>query len=370
MTILHLSAVKNWGGGEKHIENLCVELGFLDPEIVNIIFCPHNSQFQKHLKKTGFKVIPAHLDFKMDPRYFLKLVKICRKQKIDLIHIHDSTALTLAIMGDHLGDLPPFIFSKKTSFPIQARKSSLYKYNYPKLKKILCVSEKTKAVSEENISEHEKLQCIYHGTSLRDKATENAFSIKDHLKLNKNTLIIGNIANHIWPKDLKIFIRVAEELVNNQKVKNIHFVQIGAFSELTSSFKKLIKDLKLEDHISLLNKIEDASRFIPQFDISLMTSESEGIPQFIYESFYHKVPVVSTDVGGIPEVIQHGENGLLAQAFDFMQLAGHIVTLQNNSALREQFTSISKEKLHQSFTSGIMAQKTLIEYKNVLNGRF
>lgn len=368
MNILHLSAVKNWGGGEKHIENLCLELGFLAPEIVNIIFCPHKSQFQKLLKKQGFKVITAHLDFKMDPRYFLKLVKVCKNQKIDLIHIHDSTALTLAIMGDHLEDLPPFIFSKKTSFPIQARKSSLYKYNYPKLKKILCVSKKTKAISEENISDHEKIQCIYHGTSLRDKATIHAFSIKEYLKLDEDALIIGNIANHIWPKDLKTFIRVADELVNNQKIKGLHFVQIGAFSALTPTFKKLIKHLKLENHLSLLDKIPEASAFIPQFDISLMTSESEGIPQFIYESFYHKVPVVSTDVGGIPEVITHMENGFLAPAHDYKKLADAVLTLIKNPDLRIKFTDISKEKLHRNFTSEIMAYQTLNEYKSIVHG--
>ncbi len=368
MTILHLSAVKNWGGGEKHIENLCMELGFLAPEILNIIFCPYKSEFQKHLKKTGFKFITAHLDFKMDPRYFLKLVKVCKDQKIDLIHIHDSTALTLAIMGDYLADLPPFIFSKKTSFPIQARKSSLYKYNYPKLKKILCVSKKTKAISEENISEHKKIQCIYHGTSLRDKATSNAFSLKDHLKLNKDTIIVGNIANHIWPKDLKTFIRVADELVNNQKIKGLHFVQIGAFSELTPSFNKLIKQLKLENHISLLNKIPEASGFIPQFDISLMTSESEGIPQFIYESFYYNVPVVSTDVGGIPEVIIHMENGILAPAHDFKKLAEAVKSLIKNPDLKFKFTGISKENLHRNFTSEIMAYQTLKEYKSIIHG--
>jgi hypothetical protein len=53
-----------------------------------------------------------------------------------------------------------------------------------------------------------------------------------------------------------------------------------------------------------------------------------------------------------------------------MQLAEHIVTLQKNSELRRQFTSVSKVKLHCSFTAGMMAQKTFVEYKNVLNGRF
>jgi len=370
MNILHLSAVKNWGGGENHIENLCKELQSIAPEVNNSIFCIENGAFQQRLKTTNIHVLPAKLRFKMDPRYFLKLIQVCKIEKIDLIHIHDSTALTLCIMADYLYDLPPFIFSKKTSFPIRLRKQTLYKYNYVKIKRILCVSQATKEITAHSIRNPEKLVCIYHGTGIKDKSTQTTFSLRDRLKLDNNIRIIGNVANHIWPKNLETFILVANELINNQGRKNLHFVQIGAYSNLTKNLLLDVERLKLQGHVSFLDQIPQASNFIPQFDISLITSESEGVPQFIYESFYHEIPVISTNVGGISEVIEHGKNGLLAPAFDFMQLAEHIVTLQKNSGLRGQFTSVSKVKLHQSFTTGIMTQKTLVEYKNVLNGRF
>jgi len=370
MKILHVSAVKSWGGGENHIENLCKELQSIDPEVNNRIFCIKNGAFHQRLKTTNIEVIPAILGFKMDPRYFIKLIRICKKKKIDLIHIHDSTALTLCIMADFLFNMPPFIFSKKTSFPIRLRKLTLYKYNYPKIKQILCVSQATKAITSHSLCAPEKLVCIYHGTRIKDKSIHSTFSLRDRLKLDDNICIIGNIANHIWPKNLETFIFVANELINNQGRKNLHFVQIGSYSILTKKLLLEVERLKLHNHISFLDQIPQASNFIPQFDISLITSESEGVPQFIYESFYHEIPVISTDVGGISEVIEHGKNGLLAPAFDFMKLAEHIVTLQKNLEMRGQFTSLSKVKLHQGFTTELMAQKTLVEYKNVLNGRF
>lgn len=370
MNILHVSAVKSWGGGENHIENLCRELITIDPNLVNTILCAKGGLFQEKLKNSGIPHIAVNLGFKMDPRYFLQLIRVCKREKIDLIHIHDSTALTLCIMGDHLYNLPPFIFSKKTTFPIRLRKQTLYKYNYLKIKRILCVSQATKEITAHSICDPEKLICIYHGTGIKDKSTQTTFSLRDRLKLDNSISIIGNIANHIWPKNLETFILVANELINNQGRKNLHFVQIGSYSNLTKNLLLEVERLNLQDHISFLDQIPQASNFIPQFDISLITSESEGVPQFIYESFYHEVPVISTDVGGISEVIQHATNGLLAPAFDFMQLAEHIVTLQKNSELRRQFTSVSKVKLHCSFTAGMMAQKTFVEYKNVLNGRF
>lgn len=366
--ILHLSAVKNWGGGEKHIQNLCLELQQLAPEVENIIFCKKNSQFHSVLKTFPTGVIPAILDFKLDPRYFLKVIRICKEKNIDLLHIHDSTALALAIVADHLEKLPPFIFSKKTSFPIQARKSSLYKYNYPKIKKILCVSEATKAVTIKNINEKNKVIRIYHGTSLNDKSIDREFSIRKDLNLGPETNVIGNIANHIWPKNLETFVLVADELINNRGYKNLHFIQIGAFSEISVTLQKMIKKLDLDPYITLMDQIANASGLIPQFDISLMTSESEGIPQFIYESFYHKIPVVSTNVGGISEVIKNNENGFLAPAFDYKLLADHIITLTKNPELKVKFAEISNASIYSNFNSELMAKQTLTEYKKILNG--
>src|SRR5690606_20510087 len=227
MNILHLSAVKNWGGGENHLENLCLELKDLALETKNTIYCNAEGLFRRKLENSDFDVVPAKLSFKMDPRYFFNLIRVCKTKKIDLIHIHDTTALTLAVMGDKFYDLPPFVFSKKTSFPIKNRKQTLYKYNYPKIKKILCVSKATKEVTGNSILDRTKLTQIYHGTNINGILTGSTVDLRKKLNLQRDTILIGNIANHIRSKNLKTFIRVAEELIKVQKINNIHFVQMG-----------------------------------------------------------------------------------------------------------------------------------------------
>lgn len=369
MNILHLSATKNWGGGENHIENLCKELLLLAPEVTNTIFCTQNGLFQKKLSEGNLKVIPAKLAFKMDPRFIFKLIRVCRNKKIDLIHIHDTTALTLAVMGDRLYDLPPFIFSKKTSFPIKSRERTLYKYNYPKIKKFLCVSKATQQVTGLSVTDKFKLNCIYHGMDTNPGKNSHPLNLREKSGLGENTIIIGNIANHIRAKSLTTFVLVAKELVITRGIENLHFVQIGAFSSRTPKLKSMVKELKLEDHITFFDHLSEASAIIPQFDISLMTSQSEGMPQFIYESLFHRVPVVSTDVGGISEVIQHKKNGLLAPAHDHIALADHIQTLIEEPGVGKKLTQNSRETIEENFTSEKMASKTLEVYKEIINGR-
>ena len=368
MNILHLSAVKNWGGGENHLENLCSGLNEEYGQIKNIILCNASGELREKLEKTNLNIVPVPLIFKMDPRFIFKIWSICKKEKIDLIHIHDTTALTLAVMAGHLFNLPSFVFSKKTSFPIKARKQTLYKYNYHKIKKILCVSRATENITSPSIKNREKLEVIYHGTNT--KALENVASLnlRKKLSLSPDTLIIGNIANHIRAKDMNTFIRTAAEIIKLNPVKKIHFVQIGSFTNRTSAILKLTRELDVEKHISYLGFQKDAAGLIPQFDISLMTSQSEGLPQFILESMYHRVPVVSTNVGGISEVVENEKNGLLAPVHDYKSLSIQLLRLINEPELRKKYTQTSRETIEGQFTSQAMVLKTLEIYKQVIYG--
>ncbi len=369
MNILHVSAVKSWGGGENHIENLCTELQEISPSTQNTVLCIKNGLFHKRLKGSKIAYETIAINFKMDLRFCFKLIELCKKQQIDLLHIHDSTALTLCIMADYLHNLPPFIFSKKTTFPIRPRKQTLYKYNYKKIKKILCVSEATKTITATTVNDPKKLVSIYHGTNVNRFDARKLLNLKEHYNIAQSKQIIGNIANHNWPKDLDTFINVAYYLVYDKGIKDLHFIQIGNYTTETPDLIEKIKKTNLSEYITLTNVIPNASKLIPQFDVSLVTSKSEGVPQFIYESFLHKTPVISTDVGGISEIIAHGKNGFLAPSGNYKLLADQIIEMLNNPELIEKFTSISYQKIHEKYTTAMMATKTLQEYKLVLNGK-
>ncbi|MFB9058131.1 glycosyltransferase family 4 protein [Mariniflexile ostreae] len=366
MNILHLSAVTNWGGGENHIENLCSELSETNPEINNIVFCVKNGLFHKRLQKTNIKHIASPLAIKLDLRFAFGIGKACKSHHIDIIHIHDTTALQLAIIADKLFNIPPFVFSKKTSFEIKKRKKTLYKYNYPKIKKMLCVSNETQRVSEKAIVDHSKLSTIYHGTNLKNKSSKTPFNIREKYNIGKNKKIIGNIANHIRAKDLDTWVNMADRIINKENRTDFFFVQIGTFTERTAPLLERVKNLNLSNHMVFIGYTFKASNFIPQFDFAVMTSQSEGVPQFIYESMYHKIPVISTNVGGIPEIIKHNKNGLLADVHDDRTLAEHIINLSEDNDAQEKFVHTSYSTLIENFTTSKMAQNTVEIYKQIL----
>ena len=367
MKILHISGVKNWGGGENHIENLCFELNKSNPEVTNIILCTREHKFHKRIKNSDLNFETAPLKINFDPRFIFKIISLCRSRKIDIIHLHDPRAMALAILADKIIDLPPFIFSKKISFPVKKRKQTLYKYNYPKIKKHLCVSNHTKSIMAEAITDKDKLTTIYHGTRLDNKSDVTPFLLREKFEISPNKLIIGNIANHHKAKKLETLIDVADQIINKKGLKDFHFIQIGTFTDRTPALQKKVKEFNLQKNFHFLGYTPNASNFLPQFDITLITSSNEGMPQVIYESFYHKVPVVSTNVAGIPEIVKDGENGFLADKYDHIKLSELILHVQSNPVKMKKITDHSHHVLLDNYTTTKMAEKTLAEYKKIIH---
>ena len=200
------------------------------------------------LKRCGLPESQQHriaMSSKFDLRAVYRLVKLIRDHKIDIIHIHDPSAIALTIIADKLYNLPPFIFSKKTSFPIKKKKLTLYKYNYPKIKKIICVSNETKRIAAESIINKEKLMTIYDGTSLENKSSKTPFLIRKKYKLDSYTKVIGVIGNHIRAKHYETLIQVVDTIINKKNRKDFFFIQIGNFTDRTENLVKSIEELKM-----------------------------------------------------------------------------------------------------------------------------
>ncbi|SHF86116.1 Glycosyltransferase involved in cell wall bisynthesis [Salegentibacter echinorum] len=370
MNILHLSAINNWGGGENQIELLGKEFKKNFPQVENTILCVEEGLFHKHLKTTKLNYQTVKLSFNLDLRYCLKIKRICKTKHIDLIHIHDTKALSLAVLADNFFNLPPMVFSKKTSFPIKNRKSTLLKYNYTKIERILCVSEKTKEIAAKHITDKSKLQTLYHGLSIeKQKSISSEIQLRKKLEIVGDVILVGHIGNHIPAKDLTTLANTIEALVKKNSGLKFHFVQIGRFSAETPRFLQQLKAKGIKEYVSILGFMPNAAAFIPQLDYLLVTSNSEGLPNVIFEAFYYKTPVIATNVGGIPEIVAHLENGLLAEAKDAKKLAEYIVYLVGNPELKQDYIEKSYQKLLENFTTKRMAKETFQVYKNILNGR-
>ncbi len=366
MTVLHISGAQVWGGNEQQLTYLINELDRLG--VTQKIFCFSKTPLFKAVINLPIEIIAIEPLSPYSRKYRSFLSKIVKKHSIDVLHLHTSDSVTGYVVTDLIKNLKtPTLFARKgirnkTSF------LSKLKYNYKNIHGILCISEYVKKHFGAILSEtnKKKLVTVYNGVKVDNILKKPAFQLKDRLRFSPETFVIGNIANHTDAKDLPTLINTIDYLVHTLKVTDFHLVQIGDFSRNTESLKELVRKKQLEPYITFMGFIENASTFLSQFDVFLMTSEREGGPSSVVEALYYKTPVISTRVGVVEEVIEDGVNGFSTEIRDATQLAEKILKFKRTPELKKQFSELSYNIFLQKFTADQLGKNTLAVYKKLI----
>jgi glycosyltransferase involved in cell wall biosynthesis len=135
--------------------------------------------------------------------------------------------------------------------------------------------------------------------------------------------------------------------------------------ELRPSLERQIKELHLEKHVLLPGFRADVLSFIRSFDVFVMSSLFEGLGTSLLDAMALSKATVASDTGGIPEVVSHGQTGLLVPPRDAGELASAITALLKDPARRERMGAAGLERVKRLFSADAMVEKTLGVYRNL-----
>lgn len=366
MTILHISGARGWGGNEQQMIYCIPELEKLGCE--NIVFGFENSKLEKQCLLENITFIPSKdgkLNKFVNVIYFKKIVS---QLKLDIIHLHTSNSLTFYIFSNLIYDFKfKSVFSKEAVSDSSSFLSK-YKYNFSGIDSIFCVSKTVKDSFDKVLLKRNKQKTvvIHDCVSLDIKNEKSKINLRENYSIANDRFIVGNVASHTDAKDLLTLIEVVDYIVNTLNQKNIIFIQIGEFTKLTSELQSFVEQKKLESYIIFTGEIKNASSLKSQFDVFLMTSQREGGPSSVLESMLIGVPVVSTNVGVIPDVIQNGINGYSSNVKDFVDLANKVNMVLTDKVVQEEFIKRSKNVILTGFTAPIIAKEIFKHYESLL----
>ncbi len=357
--ILHLSSEKSWRGGEQQIAYL---IGMLNKKNTdNYIACRKGSEFHKYSEEKGW---PCHaLDFSspFDIRTAYQISGLCKKLDIDILHLHTSGGHTLGVLSTYFGHKAHLILTRRVDFPIRNNFLSIWKYNHPRIEKIITVSNAIKQILNKVISDREKCITVHSGININRFDLEKPHDfLKKTYNINNNEVIIGNTSALAEHKDYYTFIDTADILL--KKGLNAVFFIIGD-GPIRENLRKYIEKKGLKKKVILTGFLSNIYEIVPELDIFLMTSKTEGLGTSVLDAFACKVPVVATRAGGIPEMVRHEETGLLSEAGDAPGLADNVIRLIRNEALRRSMVNIAYQLLKERFTRESNAARIFDIYK-------
>ena len=362
MKVLHISTPASWRGGEQQAAYLAVALK--KEGVSQCILTPDGSELSQRLSDAG---IPFSF-FSSRGLFGFKLAsqiqQLCKSEKFDLIHTHDSHAHSAAVISHaFFGNTVPLVVSRRVDFAVSSSPFSAWKYNHPAVKRIICVSDMIRQITAPAIRNKEVLRVVHSGIDLsRYSVIPAARILQQELGLPERTFLVGNLSALADHKDYPTFIKVAK-LVTTQH-PDIHFIIAGEGPE-EKNIRNIISQEQLEQHVHLLGFRKDVPQVMKSLDVFLITSQTEGLGTIILEAFAAGVPVVATRAGGIPELVEDEQTGLSAEVGDAAKLAKDILRIFGDAALRQRLSERAAMKV-QEFTFSTTAAKTKAIYEEVL----
>lgn len=203
-----------------------------------------------------------------------------------------------------------------------------------------------------------KTNVIYNGIDCMASKNIAAIKLKDYVKLPENSPILLMLGTYSSNKGHSFLFKVMLEVIKEYPECHLVICGDGIESEKTI-VKKLLADMtSINKNIHLLDFIQGASAFMPQTDIVLIGSqENESFGLTAIEAMNNMVPVISTDVGGLKEVIEDSEVGYCCNKDNPKLFAERIVYLLKNPKIRKKMGIKGQERVKNYFDSKKMSMK-------------
>ncbi len=359
-----LSSEKTWRGGEQQIAYLISELISFGTQV--IVAAKSGSAFEKHCIENNLTLYSLPFRNGSDIYTASKINKICKTESIDLVHAHSSKSHGIAVLGAMIGNRTPLILSRRVDFIPKNSLLTRWKYNHPAIKKILCVSDKTKSIMQDYVSLPQTCVTIHSGIDLEKFQSDGNKKglLRREYNIPDDHWIIGNTSALEDHKDYFTFIDCIKVLVERK-------IPCKALIFGEGSLRKKLGDYSIqsnmEDHIVFTGFKKNIPEILPCLDFFLMTSKEEGLGTSVLDAFASGVPVVATRAGGIPEMVVHEKTGLLAPIGNAVELSDCLTRLISDDALRAAIIASAKQKVKE-FSKEQMAFKTHQIYIDVLKG--
>lgn len=303
------------------------------------------------LKATYILSMKRHINPLADYSAYKKIKKIIKEFKPDIVHTHASKAGALGRLAAYHCKVPVIVHTfhghvfhsyfgkiKTKIFTL------LEKYLASKSTKIIAISDQQKKdLLYYKICKPEKIEVIPLGFDLKkfkEKQEEKSIQFREKYKVKKTDVAIGIIGRLVPIKNHRLFIDIIN-MVKKRSTKNIKAFIIGD-GELKEEIQQYIKKtgLKysekdaLDSDVIFTSWIKSIDIAYAGLDIIMLTSLNEGTPVSLIEAQAAGKPIVSTNVGGIEDIVIKDETALLSNLDNIEQLAKYVIDLSENENKR------------------------------------
>lgn len=362
--VLHVITTIERGGAENHLIDLIGSQLASGNYSIEIAYLKGNPYWRNELQKMGLTVHDLKMKYYGDFRPILKLKRIISNHKPDLVHAH------LAPAELYIG----LINLRKASYKFIVSRHNEYTFRKTIVEKILayilgrsidgciCISNAVLSAYEANPSYKNVIfSTIHYGR------THTALPEKKQIEITKPSdekIILVN-SRLIPQKKIDTAIRAFDRFLRSGSYETWKLKIIGV-GPLEATLRDLVSSLDLNGRVLFTGFVENIDELNFRSEIFLHTPSEEGFGLVLLEAMNASLPIISTNVSAIPEIVEHLVTGHLHTVGDEIGISESLQLFANSEDIRSDLGRRGREKLIEYFNLSRQHDETSSAYKTVL----
>jgi glycosyltransferase involved in cell wall biosynthesis len=304
------------------------------------------------------------MDSAVDLRSIPRLVETLRAHRIQIVHAHKGKARTLAMLASLLAPIPVLVLNRGVSFPLTP--FNRLGYTTRRVTAVVAVCESIKRGLVAAGVPASKIEVIHSGTDTdRFHPGVDGTPVRQELGLAPDEFLIAQIGVRSRKGNTDVLDAMAQIA---SRAPRARLLIVGARNPAPLLEQAAARGIG--DRIHVLGYRDDIPEILRASDCCVDASwEGQGLTGALREALAVATPVVATDLEGNPELVRHGETGLLVPPRDARALADAVLTLAGNPDAARAMGRAGRELVVARFSTRVKLERTEALYRRLLEGR-
>jgi len=368
---VHVNTERTWRGGEQQTLSLVSGLRKRGHEVW--LVAQPGSPLARKARDLGIEVAEIPMRGEADLVAAWRISRLLRQVDAEIVHMHTSHAHTLGCVGSMIARRGMRLVSRRVDFTIYRNRLRLSRYKYGRfVDRFVAISQAVRQALLDDGIDGQRISIVHSGIDLDrhplvapEEVAARRRALRQELGVSENAELVLNVAHFGWHKAQEVLVQATPAIVAERSQALVLFAGEG---ELLDKVKAEALALCPKDRVRFLGFRQDIDRLLDGCDVFVMCSVMEGLCTSILDALARRRPVVASEVGGMPEIVEEGATGRLVPPRDPAALARAVVDLLTDRQQAERLALAGRERVESRFSVDAMVEGTLGVYRDVLRG--
>ncbi len=291
------------------------------------------------------------------------LAKLLRLKRVDVLHCHGARDHLLSVLVKRAGSVRHLVRTRHNYMHL--RSGAFSRLVFRPCSAIVTVSDYVKRLSLEDRIDERKLRTIHDAVDVeRFQPRQRCKTLATELGIQASEVVIGHVSSLAESKGVDTLLKAMKRLFHRNVDYRLRCVLLGSGHE---RWKALVDELCISDRVSFAGHRSDVHAVLPHFDIFVMVSRQEALGTAIIEAMSAGVPVIGSNVGGMPESITP-DCGLIVPPDDVDALTSAIQALLDDPTRCETMGKAGRLRAVEHFSTTALVEQTKQLYCELRDG--